>query len=177
MNKCIFDYARKAKSCSYGSLRSKDDVAGIVIHYTGNAGDTAKNNADYFATGNTRSAGAHIFISADGSTAYSIPITRVAWSVGNPNNCYARGSYYATLKNANTVSIELCDLVGHGITAEQKESLIRACKWLKKKCKNIRYVVRHYDIVNKCCPSYYVDNPKEWLLLQSEIMDAIGLYL
>lgn len=175
MNKCIFDYARKAKSNSYGSLRTKASVLGIAIHYTGNAGDTAKNNVDYFATGNTRSAGAHIFIDGSGLSAYSVPITRTAWSVGNPGGCYARGGYYSTLNNANTVSIELCDIVDHPITPEQKETLLKACAWLKKKCKNIKYVVRHYDIVQKDCPHYYVEHQKEWLQLQLAIMDAIGL--
>lgn len=42
MKKYIFDYARKAKSISYGSLRNKSEIIGIVIHYTGNAGDTLK---------------------------------------------------------------------------------------------------------------------------------------
>ena len=56
-------YKRLAKSISYNSKkRSRKDVKYIVIHYTGNTGDTAKNNADYYATGNTREAGAHFFV-------------------------------------------------------------------------------------------------------------------
>lgn len=175
MKKCIFDYARKANTCSYGNVRLKSSIKGIVIHYTGTVGDTAKNECDAFATWNTRSAGAHIFIGAKGDTGYSVPITRTAWSVGNPNDCYKRGSYFSTLNNRNTVSIELCDMIGHGVTEEQKKELIRTCKWLKKKCPNISYVVRHYDIVQKCCPAYYVGNRKEWLKLRNEIMDSIGL--
>ena len=42
---------RTAKSVSYGSKRSTSSIKFIVIHFTGNDGDSAKNNADYFATG------------------------------------------------------------------------------------------------------------------------------
>ena len=34
----------------------------IVIHYTSNDGDTAKNNADYFANNKNLSASAHYFV-------------------------------------------------------------------------------------------------------------------
>ena len=172
-NKYIFDYARKAKSISYGALRKRTNVKGLVLHYTGNKGDTAKNNADYFATSNTRSAGAHIFIDGKGLSARSIPLDRIAYSVGNPKNAYKRGGYYSTLSNANTVSIELCDIVDHAVTKEQMAELIRVAKWVKKKCPNIEYVVRHFDIVQKDCPAWYVSHQKEWLKLQLAVYTAI----
>ena len=52
------------------------------MHFTANANDTAKNNVDYFATGNQRSAGAHYFVGRDG-VAESVPANFVAWSVGD----------------------------------------------------------------------------------------------
>lgn len=171
--KYIFDYARKSKSISYGGLRTHSAIKGIVIHMTGNNGDTAKNNADFFATGNNRQAGAHIFIDGKGLSARTIPLNRVAWSVGNPKGAYAKGSYYSTLNNANTVSIELCDIVNHGVSEAQKETLIKVCAWLKKQCPKIEYVVRHYDIVKKQCPEYYIKNNSEWLKLRKELMYTI----
>ena len=84
--KLIFDYARKSKPISYGGLRTHGKVVGIVIHYTGNKSDTAKNNADFFATGNTRSAGAHIFIDGKGLSARSIPLARAS-TPGLSNQC------------------------------------------------------------------------------------------
>lgn len=168
--KLIFDYARRAKSISYGKKRNRKDILGVCLHYTGNRGDTAKNNCDFFATGNTRSAGAHIFISADGSSGRSIPLNRIAWSVGNPNGAYKPGAYNHILNNANTVSIELCDMVDHGITEEQYQTLVMILNWLKKKCPNIRYIVRHYDVVQKSCPEFYVKNQSEWLKLQARLI-------
>ena len=61
-----FDYKRKAKKVSYGNLRNRKNIKGIVIHYTSGSKDTAKNECDYFATGNTRNAGAHIFVDYEG---------------------------------------------------------------------------------------------------------------
>lgn len=173
--KLIFDYARKAKKCSYGGLRSRSKVISIVIHNTGNNGDTTKNNVDYFATGNTRSAGAHIFIDRYGLTGRSIPLNRIAYSVGNPAGSYKKGVYYSTVNNSNSVSIELCDITNRAVSVEQKAALIKVCKWLKKQCPNIVCVVRHFDVVQKDCPHYYVKNTKEWLQLQKDLMRAIGL--
>ena len=178
MKKLIFDYARKAKSCSYGGIRLKKNIVAIVIHNTSddpNAHDTAKNNADYFATGNTRNAGAHIFIDRYGMSARSIPLNRTAWSVGNPKGAYKRGAYYSTVNNANSVSIELCDIADQPISDDQRVTLLDVCRWIKKYCPNIRCVIRHYDVVQKNCPAYYIKNQKEWLRLQKDIMKAIGL--
>lgn len=169
MNKRIFDYARKAKKVSYGGIRSKGNIEGIVIHNTGNKGDTAKNNADYFATGNTRSAGAHIFIDRCGKSAYSVPITRIAYAVGNPKGSYKKGAYYCNVNNANSISIELCDIIDKPISEAQLAMLIKTCKWIKKQCP-IKYIVRHYDVVQKNCPEYYVKNKKTWERLQAVLM-------
>ena len=175
MKKFIFDYARKCKAKISGGLRCfgfkrlKRSVEGIVIHNTGNVGDSAKNNCDFFATGNNRQASAHIFIDRDGLSGRSLPLNTIAFSVGNPNNSYARGPYSTMLNNANTVSIELCDIIGQPVSEKQKETLIEVCRWIKKHCPNVRYVVRHYDIVKKNCPEYYVKNEKEWLKLRKAI--------
>ena len=171
--KLIFDYARKSKKNSYGGLRSKKNIKAIVIHNTGNNKDTAKNNCDFFATGNTRNAGAHIFIDGTGLSARSIPLNRIAWSVGRVG--YLKGSYFAMYNNQNTVSIELCDIMKHGVTDAQKKTLIKICKWLKTQCPNIENVVRHYDIVKKDCPHHYIENKGEWKLLRSELLKAINV--
>ena len=171
--KLIFDYARKAKPCSYGGLRKKESIKGIVIHYTSGSKDTAKNECDYFATGNTRNAGAHIFVDYEGLSGRSIPLNRIAWSVGNPGGCYKRGTYYATLNNSNTVSIELCGIANRLASEAQIKETIKIVKWLKKKCPNIEYIVRHYDIVKKNCPAPYVADEKAWLKLRSRLLKYI----
>ena len=64
----IFNYRRKAKSNSYKCINGKpyirdvNTIKALVVHYTAGTKDTAKNECDYFATWNERSAGAHCFI-------------------------------------------------------------------------------------------------------------------
>ena len=168
-----FDYKRHAKKCSYGSLRNRKNVIGIVIHYTSGSKDTAKNECDYFATGNTRSAGAHIFVDYAGKAGKSINLNRPAWSVGNPNNSYSRGSYYATLNNSNTVSIELCGIANRLASEKQIKKTEEVIKYIKKYCPNVKYIVRHYDIVKKACPLPYIEDEKAWRKLQNRLYKCI----
>ena len=72
-----------AKSISYGSKRSKESIKYIVFHYTGNEKDTAEANATYFATSNTRTAGAHFFIDKKGKIFKSVDMNLTAWAVGD----------------------------------------------------------------------------------------------
>ena len=132
MKNMLINYKKHAKknSYKYGYKRDRNNVIGIVIHYTGVKGDTAKNNAKFFATYNERSAGAHLFIDATGYCSKSVNLNEIAWSVGDSRN--GHGTMYNTLNNSNTVSIELCDMIDHEPTAKQKEKLIRVIKYIKK---------------------------------------------
>ena len=47
-------HTKIAKKLSYGGKRPYKDIKYIVIHFTANKGDTAKNNAVFYAEGNTR---------------------------------------------------------------------------------------------------------------------------
>lgn len=182
-NRYIFDYARKCKSHYtdkngirhrvYGAKRSKKKVTGIVIHYTSGSKDTAKNECDYFATGINRSASAHIFIDYEGKTGRSVPLSTVAFSVGNPNGCYQRGSYYSTLNNSNTVSIELCGIANRLASEKQILATEKVVKWIKRQCPNVKHIVRHYDVVKKACPLPYVENEKEWRKLKNRLLKQI----
>ncbi len=85
----------KARSYSFGWIRSLYSVEYDVIHYTGNKGDTAIANANYFKNSNTRSAGAHFFVDRKGTIVQSVPLNRVAWSVGGFfTQSGGAGSYY-----------------------------------------------------------------------------------
>lgn len=173
--KPIFDYKRKAKSCSYGGLRLLSSVEAIALHWTEGSFDTAKNECDFFATGNTRSAGAHIFIDYDGKTGLSVPLRRIAYSVMSSG--YQDGAYGRVYNNTNTVSIELCglkdleDFNGYRFPSkEQLKALSRVVRYIKKKCPNCKDFVRHYDIRKKPCPLPYVECRDEWLVLRKEML-------
>ena len=149
-------YKRLAKSISYGKKRDLKDIDFIVVHFTANANDTAKNNVDYFATGNQRNAGAHYFVGRDG-VAESVPANLVAWSVGDKQSkLNGGGSKMNVCFNSNSVSVELCDfrkwndkvatIAAEFITALRSDLLI-----------NKNNIIRHYDVTGKLCPAPLVD--------------------
>ena len=161
-----------AKAISYGGTRSLASVAAIVIHYTGGKGDTAEAEGNYFAHGNTRTAGAHFFVGQDGAVVQSIPMERIAWSVGGArySNYKSTGGakYYGTYKNANTVSIELCDNATKDPSDAQVRAVAELFKYIKSKCPNARALVRHFDITGKACPARMC-NDSAWSTFQKRI--------
>ena len=176
MGKKVYDLYIKAKSISYSRTpRLKRNVEGIVIHNTANSGDSAWGNCHYFGKDgdNVRQAGAQFFIDQKGVIGRSIPMNRTAYEVGNPNGSYAPGTYYNTLNNSNTVSIELCDIMVREPSEEMLASLERLVIYIKKHCPNVKHIVRHYDIVKKECPERYVRDEKAWRKLQGRLMRLI----
>lgn len=134
--------------------RKYDEVKAIVIHNTGNIGDTAENNAKFFSNPVSPQRSAHFFIDREGNIIRSVYVKRVAWSVGIP----AKGVIY---NNKNTVSIELCDIADKDISAKQEEALKWLIKKIRRKCKNANQIIRHYDINGKQCPVRYI-SPIKW---------------
>lgn len=144
----------KAKANSYGSKRKLGAVQYIVIHYTGVTGDTAKAEGNYFAKSNTRSAGAHYFVDRGGNVVESIPMDLIAWSVGGfYTQKNGAGKYYKKCTNANSVSIELCDIVKSCPSEKQTEAVRELVAYIEKKCPNAKTIIRHWDVNGKLCPA------------------------
>lgn len=155
-----------AKKNSYGGTRSLTSIRYIVLHYTGNSGDTAMNNARYFAGSNTRSAGAHFFVSQDGSVVQSILLKYTAWSVGDKKN--GRGTYYGKCTNSNSVSIEMCDQLNKDASSAQIKAVRELIQYIQSQCPNAKTIIRHYDVTTKRCPARYVDSAK-WSNLRAAV--------
>lgn len=156
---------KNAKSISYGGKRSLNNIKYIVIHYTGNKGDTALNNLDYFANGNTRQAGAHFFVDKAGKIGKSIAMNRIAWAVGGNHKSGRKGeaAYYQKCTNANSVSIELCDMCVK-TNWEQMLATRKLVKYIQSKCPNAKTVIRHWDVNGKNCPAPFVGTSNEkWI--------------
>ena len=151
-----------ASSTNYGATRPTSNIKYIVIHYTGNNGDTAENNGKYFQ-GAHRRASAHYFVDSD-SIVHSVPDNRIAWSVGGNKYHNAGGRLYGIARNANTLNIELCDdtkdntIYPSNATIENALNLVR--ELMKKYGVSESNVIRHYDVNGKLCPSYWVDNSR-----------------
>lgn len=149
--------------------RHSDSIKYIVIHNTGNKGDTAENNAKFFTRKPSRQASAHYFIdNGDETDIYrSVPRNYTAWSVGG---LFKMGMpYYRKCTNYNSISIELCDIVDKPIGKRQKQKLIWLIKFIKKHHPNVDTIIRHYDVNGKNCPSYYVANEDKWDKLRKEL--------
>ncbi|MDE7425097.1 MAG: N-acetylmuramoyl-L-alanine amidase [Lachnospiraceae bacterium] len=164
---------RLAKSVSYGNKRDLSLVKYIVIHYTGNKGDTAKNNAAYFANGNTRAAGAHFFVDKQGEIWKSINIDRIAWAVGG---FYGKnddaGSYYQKCTNTNSISIELCDCL-EDTNWEQMKATRQLVQYIQKKCPNAKTIIRHWDVNGKKCPAPMAGaNNEKWKRFHSFLVNG-----
>ena len=158
-----------AKKNSYGGTRNLSSIKYIVLHYTGVNHDSAKNEVKFFATGNTRSAGAHFFVGQDGDIQQSIPLKYIAWSVGDYRN--GKGAYYGKCTNSNSVSIEMCDQLYKDASADQINAVRSVIKYIKTLCPNIIDVIRHYDVTTKHCPARYLTNDK-WRRLKSAVTDG-----
>jgi N-acetylmuramoyl-L-alanine amidase len=144
-----------AHKSNYGSKRTLP-IKYIVIHYTGNDGDTDENNGKYFQGAN-RNASAHYFVDDDSIT-QSVPDDFVAW------HCGGKTYKHRLCRNSNSIGIEICDDVKNGKiypSAQTITNVLELVVFLMKKY-NIpkENVIRHYDVTGKHCPEYWVDDTK-----------------
>ena len=144
--------------------RKLSDIAYLVVHYTGNRGDTAKNNADYFAREVTGTS-AHYFVD-EREVWQSVPENHAAW------HCGTKGTYYhPACRNANSICVEVCMLDKQGRV--RQASVDRAAVLVRELMQ--RYgipadrVVRHYDVTHKDCPAPMVQNPALWQAFQNKL--------
>ena len=156
-----------ANSANYGGVRPVSNIKYIVIHYTGNDGDSDEGNANYFK-GN-RGVSAHYFVDDDSIT-MTVPDNYVAWAVGGKkyNDCIQTGGgkWYGKCTNNNSISIELCDSIKNGKydftdnTINQAVELTR--ELMQKYNIPIANVIRHFDVNGKKCPLPFVNSPSKW---------------
>lgn len=151
---------------NYGGARGK--ISYIVIHYTANDGDSAKNNGLYSAN-NVIGTSAHYFVD-DNEIIRSVPDNHIAYSVEGRN--YG-GRLHGTATNKNTLNIELCDTRKNGIIAPTKETIDNALELVRAKMREYNipqdHVIRHYDVTRKACPAYWT-NDARW---RAEFWDRI----
>ena len=151
-----------AKSISYGNKRPLSNIKYIVIHYTSNEGDTAQNNLDYFANVNEKETGAHFFVDKKGKVGKSIAMNRTAWAVGRDYRSGRKGeaAYFGKCTNANSVSIELCDMCLK-TNWEQMYATRKLVKYIQSKCPNAKTIIRHWDVNGKDCPAPFTGSGNE----------------
>ena len=147
------------------SSRGINSIKYIVLHYTGNKGDTAKNNATYF-NGGDRNASAHYFVD-DNSIYQVVEDSNAAWSVGD-----GKGAYGIT--NSNSINIEMC-CNSNGEVSETTET--NTIELVKSKMKeyniSVDNVVRHYDASRKICPNWSSNNWSRWTSFKNKLSETV----
>jgi N-acetylmuramoyl-L-alanine amidase len=138
----------------------KQNIKYIVVHYTANDGDTARNNGKYFSQPN-RNASAHYFVD-ENEIIQSVKDTNTAW------HCGAKSYKHPKCRNDNSVGIEMCsekdDKGQYYINQATQNRTIRLIKVLMGKYNiPIENVLRHYDVTGKICPEPFVRNQVQWL--------------
>lgn len=162
----------KCNADNYNNCTSRD-VEYIVMHYTGNKKDTAKNNANYFTSPN-RDASAHFFVD-DGNIYQSVELRDKAWHCGT-----SKTYYHATCRNSNSIAIEMCCTAGNykiSTKTQQNAAFLCAhlCKMLGITAAQVdTYVLRHYDVTHKSCPAQMVSNSAEWRTFKTYVKNILN---
>ena len=163
-----------ANTTNYSAGRSKD-ILYIVVHYTANNGDTAKNNCIYFQTAG-RNASAHYFVD-ETEVWQSVLDTDTAW------HCGTSGTYrHASCRNNNSLGVELCseiDTAGeYYFNDETFENGVKLVKYLMEKYDiPVENVIRHYDVTGKICPAPFVNNEVAWANFKNRLEEGADEYM
>lgn len=164
---------------NYGKQRKLTNIKYIVIHYTGNDGDSDESNANFFKRKVTKTS-AHYFVDDDSITR-SVPDDYIAYSVGGKKYTdYKKtggAKLYGKCTNANSINIELCDSVKNGVIKATQKTIDNAIELTKELMKvyNIpaENVIRHFDVNGKHCPAYWCCNMANDKLWETEFKSKL----
>ena len=148
--------------------RRPSDIRYLVIHFTANDGDSAKNNADYFAR-EAPGASAHFFVD-EREIWQSVQEKDIAW------HCGTRGMYFHPYcRNANSLGVELCSRKRGEKYYFTPETVKNAQQFVRSLMKRygipMENVVRHYDVTHKNCPAPFVEDAGAWQKFKAGLME------
>ena len=149
-------------SCDPSNYRAgrTQPVRYIVMHYTANNGDTARNNCDYYHRVGGLQASAHYFCDEHGAM-QSVRECDTAW------HCGARAYWHPECRNGNSIGIEMCSRKradgSYYILPETVANAATLAKDIMQRYGiDTDHVLRHYDVTGKRCPMPWVDDPAQW---------------
>ncbi len=150
--------------------RSKNDILYITVHYTGNNGDTAAENGNYFNEP-YKVTSAHIFVDED-SVVQSVAFEDIAWHCGKD---YSGGSvaYWGKCTNSNSIGVEICmNDKSWGVRQESIDPAVEVVKYLMDKFGiDVAHVIRHYDVCHKECATPMVTSTALWTAFKAALED------
>ncbi len=152
-------------SCDPSNYRAgrTQPVRYIVMHYTANNGDTARNNCDYYHRVGGLQASAHYFVDEHGAM-QSVREGDTAWHCGAEAG---RRYWHPECRNANSIGIEMCSRKrADGSYYILPETVANAAALAREIMQrygiDTEHVLRHYDVTGKRCPMPWVDDPAQW---------------
>ena len=152
-------------SCNKTNFRvgRTQPVRYIVMHYTANNGDTARNNCDYYHRVGGLWASAHYFVDEYGAM-QSVRECDTAWHCGAEAG---QRYWHPECRNANSIGIEMCSRKrADGSYYIKPETVANAAALAKDIMQrygiDTEHVLRHYDVTGKRCPMPWVDDPAQW---------------
>lgn len=142
-----------------------EKITGIVVHYTANPGSDAIDNRNYFESlkdGHDTQVSSNFVVGLKGEIVQCVPTWEVA--------------YASNSRNIDTVSIECChpDETGKFNDATYR-SMVQLCAWLCMKFElTEENVIRHYDVTEKICPKYFVEDEEAWKNFREDIKNTLA---
>ena len=156
-------------SCDPSNYRAgrTQPVRYIVMHYTANNGDTARNNCDYYHRVGGLQASAHYFVDEHGAM-QSVRECDTAW------HCGARAYWHPECRNGNSIGIEMCSRKrADGSYYIKPETVANAAALAREIMQrygiDTEHVLRHYDVTGKRCPMPWVDDPAQWTAFKASL--------
>ena len=153
-------------SCDPSNYRAgrTQPVRYIVMHYTANNGDTARNNCDYYHRVGGLQASAHYFCDEHGAM-QSVREGDTAWHCGAEAG---RRYWHPECRNGNSIGIEMCSRKrADGSYYIKPETVANAATLAREIMQrygiDTDHVLRHYDVTGKRCPMPWVDDPAQWV--------------
>lgn len=138
-----------------GTLR--EITTKIAWHYVGNPGSSAEYTRDYFQNSKLY-VSSHYIIGLDGEILYIIPEEEIAYTTNIAN-------YYS-------IGIECChpDISGK-FNEKTYNSMVTLGAYLCKKYNfyPLEDMIRHYDVIGKICPKWFVDHPEDWEKFKEDV--------
>lgn len=130
----------------------------LILHYIGNPGTTARQNASYFAHVNSQT-----------SVHYIVDDTEIIEIIPPDQKSYGTSDRE---HNERGIQIEMCHPDASGKVSETTlTNVVWLCRELMKRYE-ITEIIRHYDVTGKRCPLWYVEHPEEWEALKGRIVEG-----
>ena len=141
----------------------------IVVHYTGNNGDTAAGNVNYFHGNRNLQASAHYFVDEN-------EVWQAVKESDTAYHCGGRSYVHRECRNGNSIGIEMVSRKDSGGRYYIKPEVVRRAAALVRQLM-AKYgidsgcVLRHYDVTGKKCPEPFVRDAAQWLAFRRLIVE------